>query len=115
VRDGDDAMIWDRRQVSVEISRKDGDNFRPPSLLTEVMHKPFATASHLAVSAGLAPISRGSHSSIRDERSSGRGNKVLKGVLFLCLCRLARSGLLGLLHSRELGDLIGRTARVAGI
>lgn len=83
MRDGNDAMIWDRQRVSVEISRKGGDSVRPPSLLTEVMHKPLATASHLAVYAGLAPISRGSHLSIRDERSCGRGNKVLKGVLFL--------------------------------
>lgn len=52
-------------------------------LLTEVAGKHFPTAGHLAAYAGLAPVTRRSGSSIRDEYSSRRGNKVLKNTMFL--------------------------------
>ena len=52
-------------------------------LLTEVAHKAFASAAHLAAYAGLAPVTRRSGSSIRGEHPSRRGNKVLKRALFL--------------------------------
>ncbi|WP_197430336.1 IS110 family transposase [Burkholderia savannae] len=52
-------------------------------LLTEVAHKVFASAAHLAAYAGLAPVTRRSGSSIRGEHPSRRGNKVLKRALFL--------------------------------
>lgn len=52
-------------------------------LLTEVAHKAFASAAHLAAYAGLAPVTRRSGSSIRGEHPSRRGNKVLKRTLFL--------------------------------
>lgn len=52
-------------------------------LLTEVAHKAFASAAHLAADAGLAPVTRRSDSSIRGEHPSRRGNKVLKRALFL--------------------------------
>lgn len=52
-------------------------------LLTEVTHKAFASAAHLAAFAGLAPATRRSGSSIRGEHPSRRGNKVLKRALFL--------------------------------
>ncbi|WGS54885.1 IS110 family transposase (plasmid) [Paraburkholderia sp. D15] len=51
--------------------------------LTEVAHKAFASAAHLAAYAGLAPVTRRSGSSIRGEHPSRRGNKVLKRALFL--------------------------------
>ena len=43
----------------------------------------FATPGHLAAYAGLAPVTRRSGSSIRDEHPSRRGNKNLKRALFL--------------------------------
>ncbi len=52
-------------------------------LLTEVAHRAFASAAHLAAYAGLAPVTRRSGSSIRGEHPSRRGNKVLKRALFL--------------------------------
>ncbi len=52
-------------------------------LLTEIAHKAFASAAHLAAYAGLAPVTRRSGSSIRGEHPSRRGNKVLKRALFL--------------------------------
>jgi len=52
-------------------------------LLTEVAHKAFASAAHLAAYAGLAPVTRRSGSYIRGEHPSRRGNKVLKRALFL--------------------------------
>jgi transposase len=52
-------------------------------LLTEVAHKAFASAAHLAAYAGLAPVTRRSGSSIRGEHPSRQGNKVLKRALFL--------------------------------
>ena len=52
-------------------------------LLTEVTHKAFASAGHLAAYAGLAPVTRRSGSSIRGEHPSRRGNKVLTRALFL--------------------------------
>jgi transposase len=51
-------------------------------LLTEVAHKAFASAAHLAAYAGLAPVTRRSGSSIRGEHPSRRGNKVLERALF---------------------------------
>lgn len=52
-------------------------------LLTEVAHKAFASAAHLATHASLAPVTRRSGSSIQGEHPSRRGNKVLKRALFL--------------------------------
>ena len=52
-------------------------------LFTEVAHKAFASAAHLAAYAGLAPVTRHWGSSIRGEHPSMRGNKVLKRALFL--------------------------------
>ncbi|SEA79670.1 Transposase IS116/IS110/IS902 family protein [Bowdeniella nasicola] len=52
-------------------------------LLTEVTTKAFPTAGHLAASAGLAPVTRRSGSSIRGEHPSKRGNKTLKRTMFL--------------------------------
>src|SRR5579859_4496083 len=52
-------------------------------LLTEVAHKAFASAAHLAAYAGLAPVTRRSGSSIRGELPSRRGNKQLKRAMFL--------------------------------
>ena len=52
-------------------------------LLTEVAHKAFCSAAHLAAYAGLAPVTRRSGSSIRGEPPSRRGNRVLKRALFL--------------------------------
>mgnify|MGYP001648663063 FL=1 len=52
-------------------------------LLTEVAHKAFCSAAHLAAYAGLAPVTRRSGSSIRGEHPSRRGNRVLKRALFL--------------------------------
>ncbi|MCA7918118.1 transposase [Burkholderia contaminans] len=51
-------------------------------LLTEVADKAFASATHLAAYAGLAPVTRRPGSSIRGEYPSRRGNKVLKRDLF---------------------------------
>jgi transposase len=52
-------------------------------LLTEVAHKAFSSAAHLATYAGLAPVTRRSGFSIHGEHPSRRGNKVLKRALFL--------------------------------
>ncbi|WP_175425905.1 IS110 family transposase [Trinickia violacea] len=60
-----------------------GVGVRTARLLTEVAHKAFASAAHLAAYAGLAPVTRRSGSSIRGEHPSRRGNKVLKRALFL--------------------------------
>ena len=43
----------------------------------------FPTAGHLAAYAGLAPVTRRSGTSIRDERPPRGGNKQLKRALFL--------------------------------
>ena len=43
----------------------------------------FATSAHLASYAGLAPVTRRSGTSLRDEHPSRRGNKQLKRALFL--------------------------------
>lgn len=51
-------------------------------LLTEVAHKAFASAAHLAAYAGLAPVTRRSGSSIRGEHPSRRGNKELNEPCF---------------------------------
>jgi len=43
----------------------------------------FPTAGHLATYAGLAPLTRRSGTSIKDETRSQRGNHALKSALFL--------------------------------
>ncbi|GAA3400020.1 IS110 family transposase [Pseudarthrobacter polychromogenes] len=52
-------------------------------ILTEVAGKDFPTAGHLASYAGLTPVTWRSGSSIRGDRASRRGNKVLKRTLYL--------------------------------
>ena len=52
-------------------------------ILTEVAGKDFPTAGHLASYAGLTPVTWRSGSSIRGDRTSRRGNKVLKRTLYL--------------------------------
>ena len=52
-------------------------------LLTEVAHKAFASAGHLAAYAGLTPATRRSGTTNGGEHPSRRGNKVLKRALFL--------------------------------
>lgn len=52
-------------------------------ILTEVAGKDFPTAGHLASYAGLTPVTWRSGSSIRSDRASRRGNKVLKRTLYL--------------------------------
>jgi transposase len=52
-------------------------------LLTEVAHKAFASAAHVATRAGLALVARRSGSPIRAEYSSRRSDKVLKRALLL--------------------------------
>ena len=52
-------------------------------ILTEVIGKDFASAAHLASYAGLTPVTWRSGSSIRADRASRKGNKVLKRALFL--------------------------------
>src|SRR5699024_5493390 len=51
-------------------------------LLTEVVGKDFKTAGHLASYAGIAPTTRRSGTSIRDEFANRGGNKRLKSALF---------------------------------
>lgn len=50
-----------------------GVGVRTARLLTELAHKVFASAGHLAAYAGLAPVTRRSGSSIRGEHPSRRG------------------------------------------
>lgn len=52
-------------------------------IITGLSGKSFASSSHLAAYAGLAPVTRRSGSSIRGEHRSMRGNKELKRVLYL--------------------------------
>jgi transposase len=52
-------------------------------IITGLSGKAFASSSHLAAYAGLAPVTRRSGSSIRGEHPSMRGNKELKRVLYL--------------------------------
>lgn len=52
-------------------------------ILTEVVGKDFESAGHLALYAGLTPVTWRSGTSIRGDHSSRRGNKVLKRALFL--------------------------------
>jgi transposase len=52
-------------------------------LLSEVAGKHFETSGHLAAYAGLAPVTSRSGTSIRGERPSRRGNKILKRAMFL--------------------------------
>jgi transposase len=52
-------------------------------ILTEVAGKDFPTAGHLASYAGLTPVTWRSGSSIRGDRASRRGNKVLKRTFYL--------------------------------
>ena len=52
-------------------------------ILTEVAGKDFPTAGHLASYAGLTPVTWRSGSSIRADRASRKGNKVLKRTLYL--------------------------------
>ncbi|MGF7137578.1 transposase [Paraburkholderia sp. EB58] len=67
-------------------------------LLTEVAHKAFASAAHLAAYAGLAPVTRRSGSSIRGTPIQARQQGAQASALPLCLCCPARPGLKGLLR-----------------
>ncbi|AVR09205.1 IS110 family transposase [Burkholderia thailandensis] len=71
-------------------------------LLTEVAHKAFASAAHLATYAGLAPVTRRSGSSIRGEHPSRRGNKVLKRALFLSAFAALRDPVSRAYYSRKI-------------
>ena len=71
-------------------------------LLTEVAHKAFASATHLAAYAGLAPVTRRSGSSIRGEHPSRRGNKVLKRALFLSAFAALRDPVSRAYYSRKI-------------
>ncbi|ARK93844.1 IS110 family transposase [Burkholderia pseudomallei] len=71
-------------------------------LLTEVAHKVFASAAHLAAYAGLAPVTRRSGSSIRGEHPSRRGNKVLKRALFLSAFAALRDPVSRAYYSRKI-------------
>ncbi|WP_247586785.1 IS110 family transposase (plasmid) [Ralstonia pseudosolanacearum] len=71
-------------------------------LLTEVAHKAFASAAHLAAYAGLAPVTRRSGSSIRGEHPSRRGNKVLKRTLFLSAFAALRDPISRAYYSRKI-------------
>ncbi|NOK55349.1 IS110 family transposase [Burkholderia thailandensis] len=71
-------------------------------LLTEVAHKAFASAAHLATYAGLAPVTRRSGSSIRGEHPSRRGNKVLKRALFLSAFAALRNPVSRAYYSRKI-------------
>ncbi|VWC38447.1 transposase [Burkholderia lata] len=71
-------------------------------LLTEVAHKAFASAAHLAAYAGLAPVTRRSGSSIRGEHPSRRGNKVLKRTLFLSAFAALRDPVSRAYYSRKI-------------
>ena len=71
-------------------------------LLTEVAHKTFASAAHLAAYAGLAPVTRRSGSSIRGEHPSRRGNKVLKRTLFLSAFAALRDPISRAYYSRKI-------------
>ncbi|WP_150811573.1 IS110 family RNA-guided transposase [Pandoraea sputorum] len=71
-------------------------------LLTEVAHKAFASAAHLAAYAGLAPVTRRSGSSIRGEHPSRRGNKVLKRALFLSAFAALRNPISRDYYSRKI-------------
>ncbi|ASE96722.1 IS110 family transposase [Burkholderia cepacia] len=71
-------------------------------LLTEVAHKAFASAAHLAAYAGLAPVTRRSGSSIRGEHPSRRGNKVLKRALFLSAFAALRDPVSRAYYSRKI-------------
>ncbi|MUV29050.1 IS110 family transposase [Burkholderia thailandensis] len=71
-------------------------------LLTEVAHKAFASAAHLATYAGLAPVTRRSGSSIRGEHPARRGNKVLKRALFLSAFAALRDPVSRAYYSRKI-------------
>jgi transposase len=71
-------------------------------LLTEVAHKAFASAAHLAAYAGLAPVTRRSGSSIRGEHPSRRGNKVHKRALFLSAFAALRDPVSRAYYSRKI-------------
>ncbi|HDR9242414.1 TPA: IS110 family transposase [Burkholderia vietnamiensis] len=71
-------------------------------LLTEVAHKAFASAAHLAAYAGLAPVTRRSGSSIRGEHPSRRCNKVLKRALFLSAFAALRDPVSRAYYSRKI-------------
>ncbi|KVM83493.1 IS110 family transposase [Burkholderia stagnalis] len=71
-------------------------------LLTEVAHKAFASAAHLAAYAGLAPVTRRSGSSIRGEHPSRRGNKVLKRTSFLSAFAALRDPVSRAYYSRKI-------------
>lgn len=75
-------------------------------LLTEVAHKAFASAAHLAAHlaayAGLAPVTRRSGSSIRGEHPSRRGNKVPKRALFLSAFAALRDPVSRAYYSRKI-------------
>ncbi len=71
-------------------------------LLTEVVHKAFASAAHLAAYADLAPVSRRSDSSIHGEHPSRRGNKVIERALFLSSFAVLRDAVSRVYNSRKI-------------
>lgn len=73
-------------------------------LLTEVACRAFASAAHLAAYAGLAPITRRSGSSIRGEHLSRRGNKTLKGALFLSAFAALRDPISKAYYTRKINQ-----------
>jgi len=64
-------------------------------LLTEVAHKVFTSAAHLAAYAGLASVTRHPWRASIQARQHG----AQESALALCLCRLERSSIEGLLRS----------------
>ena len=70
--------------LSLVLTSMPGVGFKTAAIIVvEVSGKHFASAAHLAAYAGLAPVTRGSGSSIRGEHHSRRGNKRLKRALYL--------------------------------
>lgn len=72
------------------------------SSVDKVACRTFASAAHLAAYVGLAPVSRCSGQSIRDEHLSRRENKTLKRALYLStFATLRESDLQDLLHTQH--------------
>ena len=82
-------------------------------LLTEVTSRPFASAAHLAAHAGLAPVTRRAHRSIRGEHPSRRGNKILKRTTFLSAFAALRDPISQAYHDRKIrqGNWHNQTTR----
>ena len=73
-------------------------------LLTEVACRAFASAAHLAAYAGLAPVTRRSGSSIREEHPSRRGNKRLKRALVLSAFATLRDPISRAYYTRKINQ-----------